>query len=57
MLRAADRAAVDGLGVDEADLAEPVEVQPDRVRVQAEPVGELLGRQRRVEVASSRYIA
>ena len=47
VLGAADGAAVDGLDLDQARLAQAVEVQPDGVGVEAEPIGELLGRQRR----------
>ena len=42
-----DGAPVDGLGLDETGLAEPLEVEPDGVRVQAERIGEFLGRQGR----------
>ncbi len=45
VLWATDGAAVDRLHVDETRLTEPLEVEPDRVRVQPEPVGEVLGRQ------------
>ena len=44
VLRTTDGAAVDGLDVDQSDLAQAVEVQADGVRVQPEAVGELLGR-------------
>ena len=44
VLRTTDRAAMDGLDVDQSDLTQPVEVQPDGVRVQPEAVGELLRR-------------
>ena len=47
VLGTADRPAVDCLGVDEARIAETVEVEADRVGVQPEAVGELLGRERR----------
>ena len=47
VLRPPDRAAVDRLDVDQPGLAQPLEVQPDGVGVQAEAVGELLGRERR----------
>ena len=57
MLGPADGAAVHRLDVDQAGLAEPLEVEAHGVGVQAEAVGELLGRERRVDVASSRYIA
>jgi hypothetical protein len=46
VLRPADGAAVDGLDVDQARLAEPLEVQANGVGVEAETVGEVLGRQR-----------
>ena len=46
MLRAPDGAPVDRLGVDEAGLAEAIEVEPHGVGVDAERVGEVLGRQR-----------
>ena len=47
MLGAPDGAPVDRLDVHQAGLAEPFEVEADRVRVQAERVGEFLGRQGR----------
>ena len=45
VLGPADGAAVDGLDVDQAGLAQPLEVQPDGVGVQAEALGEVLGRE------------
>jgi hypothetical protein len=44
VLGPSDRAAVDGLDIDEAGIAQPVEVQAHRVGVQPEAVGEILGR-------------
>ena len=46
MLGPPDRAAVHGLDVDQAGLAQPLEVQPHGVGVEAEALGEVLGRQR-----------
>ena len=46
VLRPADGAAVHGLDVDEAGLAQALEVQAHGVGVQAEAVGELLGASR-----------
>ena len=47
VLRSSDRPAVDGFGLDEPGVAEALEVQADGVRVQAERIGEFLGRQGR----------
>jgi hypothetical protein len=47
VLRATDGAAVHGFDVDEARLAEPVEVEPDGVGVDAERLGKILRRQSR----------
>src|SRR6266540_2667262 len=47
VLRATDGAAVHGLDVDEAGVPEPLEVEADRVGVDAERVGEVLRRERR----------
>jgi hypothetical protein len=46
VLGPADGAAVHRLGLHEPRLAEPVEVEPHGVGVQAQAVGELLGRER-----------
>ncbi len=46
MLRPPDGAAVDGLDVDQTDLAEPLEVEPHGVGVDAEPLGEIGRRER-----------
>ena len=46
-MRTADRAAMHRLDVDQAGLAQPLEMEPHGVRVQAEPLGEVLGGQRR----------
>ena len=45
MLGPPDGAAVHGLDVDQAGLAEPLEVQADGVGVEPEALGEVLGRQ------------
>ena len=47
MLGPTDRAAVHRLDVDEAGLAEPVEVEAHGVGVEPEALGEVLGRQGR----------
>ena len=47
MLGPPDRAPVHRLDVDQAGLAQPLEVEADGVGVEAEPLGEVLGREGR----------
>src|SRR3989440_1604173 len=47
MLGATDGAAMDGLGLDQARVAQAIEVQAHGVGVEPEPIGELSRRQRR----------
>ena len=52
-----DRATAHRLDIDQARFAEPLEVEADGVRVEREPLGEILRGQRRGRAGELRYMA